>query len=879
MMGPDRLLDLLGMLVPDSEREEWLREWRGELGAWVGEQPRSRAKLLFAAAEDALRLRLRRVSLGSWVQDLRFALRTMRTRPGYSFTVLLTFALGIGANVAIFTVINAYVLRPLPVEEPSRLVWLSDYKEGRTGFVSAPDFVDWRQQSRSLEDVVAVQQWSGTLTELERPMRVPRAEVTPGFFDLIGVQPMMGRAFTKEEGLEGNERVALLSYDLWSTAYGGDPAVVGESLIFDGVRNTIVGVLPPGFVIPPFTAAQIWFPLAFSEETLSVRGRHNLSVIGRLAIGVSLEEAQAEMDVIGEGLSRAYPLSNEGWGIQVRGLHETVLGANAGSLWMLFGGVGFVLLIACVNVAGLNVARGAGRQRELAVRVALGASRVRLLSQLLTENLLLAFAGGVIGMGVAYLSLDAIEALVPTALARVGELSIDVTILGFAALVSAVIGIASGLLPGLRFSMAAERSGRVADRLRTRAGDSTIRSGLVVAEFAMAMILLVGAGLFVRSLANLYSVDLGLEPDGITTFGVTFPAADYESPNDVITGLDRVLESFALEPGVEGVAATSHLPLSGARLSSSVQLDGDTREMGTNSPGAAIKVVTPGYFETLGVPLLEGRFLTDDDDHSAEPTVVINQAAAERFWPGDSAMGRLLAYTEDAEGAPVRRRVVGVVGNIRWAGPQRDATTEVYQSHLQTTEVWRWFGRGMSLVVKESGRGSGRGSLRGALTSSRAQSLVSGVDPNIPVVGFRTFNDLLDGSVAAPRFQSTLLSLFAALALVLAAVGTYGVMAYSVRQRTREIGVRVAIGADRTAVMRSVLLDGIRLTVTGTLLGAVGALVLSRYISSLLWGIGGDDPSTYAVVAGLLCGVTLLACYVPARRAARVDPIVALRAD
>ena len=873
MTRPDRLLDFLGTLVPDSEREEWLREWRGELGASVGEQPRSRAKLLLAAAEDALRLRLRlrRVGLGPWVQDLRFALRTMRTRPGYSLTVLLTFALGIGANVAIFTVINAYVLRPLPVEEPSRLVWLSDYKEGRTGFVSAPDFVDWREQSRSLEDLVAVQQWSGTLTELERPLRVPRAHVTPGFFDLIGVQPMIGRAFAEEEGLEGNERVALLSYDLWSAAYGSDPAVVGKSVVFDGVHNTIVGVLPHGFLIPPFTASQIWFPLAFSEETLSVRGRHNLRVIGRLASGVSQEEAQAEMDVIAEGLSRAYPLSNEGWGIQVRGLHETVLGTNAGSLWMLFGGVGFVLLIACVNVAGLNVARGAGRRRELAVRVALGASRVRLLSQLLTENLLLAFAGGAIGVTVAYLSLDAIEALVPTSLARVGVLSIDGTILAFAALVSAVIGIASGLLPGLRFSMAAEGSGGMADRLHTRTSDSTIGSGLVVAEFAMAMILLVGAGLFVRSLANLYSVDLGLEPDGITTFSVTFPPADYEGPSDVITGLDRVLESLAPEPGVGGVAATSHLPLSGARLSSSVQLDGDIGEMGTNSPGAAIKVVTPGYFETLGVPLLEGRFLTDDDDQSAEHTVVINQAAAERFWPGESPMGRLLAYTEDAEGAPVQRRVVGVVGDIRWAGPQRDATEEIYQTHLQTTEVWRWFGRGMSLLVKEDGGG--------ALTLSGTQSLVSEVDPNLPVVSFRPLREVLDGSVAAPRFQSTLLTLFAVLALVLVAVGTYGVMAYSVRQRTREIGVRVAIGADRTAVMRSVLLDGARLAVTGTLLGAVGALVLSRFISSLLWGIGGDDPSTYAVVAGLLCGVTLLACYVPARRAARVDPIVALRAD
>jgi predicted permease len=450
-------------------------------------------------------------------------------------------------------------------------------------------------------------------------------------------------------------------------------------------------------------------------------------------------------------------------------------------------------------------------------------------------------------------------------------LSIDMTILGFAASVSAVTGIVSGVLPGLRFSMAAEGSGRMAECLRTRAGDSTIRSGLVVAEFAMAMILLVGAGLFVRSLANLYSVDLGLEPDGITTLSVTFPPADYDGPSDVIAGLDRVLEKFVAEPGVAGVAATSHLPLSGARLSSSVQLDGDIGEMGTNSPGAAIKVVTPGYFEILGVPLIEGRFLTEDDDRGSENVVVINRTAAERFWPGESPIGRSLAYTEDGEGVPVQRRVVGVIADIRWAGPQRDAMEELYQTHLQTTEVWRWFGRGMSLVVKEE--------REGALTLSRSQSLVSEVDPNLPVVSFRALREVLDASISAPRFQSILLTLFAALALVLAAVGTYGVMSYSVRQRTREIGIRVAVGADRAEVMRSVLLDGARLALTGTLLGALGAFALSRFISSRLSGVGGGDPSTYLVVAGLLGGVTLLACYVPARRAARVDPIVALRAD
>ena len=817
-----------------------------------------------------IRVGLRHIPPASWAPNVRFALRTMWRRPGYSGSVILTFALGIGANVAIFTVINAYILRPFPIEDPARVVWLSDFKEGRAGFVSAPDFVDWREQSRSFEDLVAVHVWPATLTQLAQPMRVSRARVTPGFFNLIGVQPMIGRSFFEEEGLEGNDRVAVLSYDIWSGAYGADPAVVGKTVVLDGIPSTIVGVLPAGFFMPPFTS-QIWGPLAFDQETLEYRGRHSLRVVGRLADGVSLDAARAEMDVVAEGLARAYPQSNEGWGIQVRELRGQVLSGSAGSLWMLFGGVGLVLLIACVNVASLMVARGAGRKQELAVRVALGASRGQLLSQLLTENLLLALVGGALGLGVAYLGLEPMKALVPSSLADIGVLSIDGRVLAFTALASTVTGLVSGAIPGLRLSGSALSGGRIAGVLRTRPGGSGVQTGLVVAEFALAMILLVGAGLFLRSLANLYSVDLGFEPSGTTTFGLTFPTEDYREPAEVVAGLDEVLARFAAANGVEAIAATSHLPLAGGLLSSSLRLDGDKEKMSTNSPSAAIKVVSPGYFELLEIPLVEGRFLSDDDDSSSEPAVMINESAARRLWPGESAVGRLLSYAEDAAGAPIERHVVGVVGDILWAGPRGEAMEEVYQSHLQTTEVWRWFGRAMSFVAR-AGRGE-------ALSMSRAQGMVSEIDPNMPVVAFRPYGEIVDGNVAAPRFQGALLGLFAALALILAAVGTYSVMAFSVRQRTREIGVRLAVGADRADVMASVLLDGAKLALVGVAVGALGALLLSRLISSLLWGVGGSDPLTYAVVAAVLSGVTLLASYVPARRASCVDPMVALRDD
>lgn len=868
-----RLLRGLGPVVPRSQRKEWLQEWDGELGA-LGEgdtaPSRGRVGVLLAASEDAIRMRIRGLRPGAWAQDLRFAMRTLRTRRAYAAAALLTFALGIGANVAVFTVINAYLIRPFPIEDPDRVVWVNPYKDGRANQASAPDFVDWREQTRSFEGLAAVQVWAATLTELDRPLRVTQGRVTPGFFDMIGVQPALGRGFVEEEGVEGGARAAILSHELWAGAYGGDPNIIGSSLVLDGNRHTIVGVLADGFLLPPFTS-QVWVPLVFTEDALAHRGRHNLMAVGRLADGVDLAAAQAEMDVIAEGLARAYPLSDEGWGVQVRELRSAVLGPSAGSLWMLLGGVGFVLLIACVNVASLTVARGAGRSQELAVRVALGASRGRLFSQLVTENLVLAFLGSGIGVGVAYLALGSIEALVPSSLAGVGVLSIDWRVLGFAALVAGVTGIASGGLPGLRLSRSAGSGAGVAGRLRSRVADQRVRGGLVVAEFALAMVLLVGAGLFVRSLSNLYAVDLGLDTDGVTAFGVSLTQSGYPEPDDAIRGLDALLERTAVEPGVREVAATSHLPLTGARLGSSVRLDGSTEDMGTNSPSGAIKVVTPGYFELLGIPLLEGRTFSRDDDALGELVVIINRVAAERYWPGESALGRLISYTDDEDGTPIQRRVVGVIGDVRWAGPRREATEEVYQTHLQTTAVWRWFGRGMTLVARKD-RGN-------PLTLTRAQTLVAEVDANLPVVGFRTLEEVLDRSVAAPRFQGTLLGFFALLALTLAAVGTYSVMAFSVRQRTREIGIRVAVGADRGEVMASVLRDAARLALLGTVVGAVGAIVLSRFISALLWGVGGTDPITYVVVAALLGAVTMLACLVPARRAASVDPVVALRSE
>ncbi len=806
-------------------------------------------------------------------QDVRFAARSLRLNPGYAGIALLTLAVGIGANAAIFSVVNAYLLRPLPLEEPNRIISLSKVKDGNTGPTSAPNFLDYREQSSSFEDLVGIQLWATTLTGVDTPRRLSLAMVTPGFFQVLGAQPTLGRGFVSEESIEGQRRSVVLSHEAWSSSFGSDVTVLGRSVLLNGESYELVGVAPRGLRVPPFTS-DVYVPLAFADDALDARGRNNIFVLGRLADGASMASASAEMDVIAQGLSDTYPRANEGWGIRLEELHTFAVGSSPRGLWMLLGAVGLVLLIACVNVASLTVARGAARSRELAVRVALGASRARLLRQLLGESILLALLGGAMGVGLAYALLDPIVSLVPARVSGLGEVSIDSQVLLFTLGVSVLTGLLSGLTPAYRMSGLASASqgpSGVAERLTNRGGSERVRDTLVVSEFALAMVLLVGAGLFIRSLSNLYSVDLGVDHEGVTSFQVSFADAEYPAPADVTLGVDRLLEELAARPEVKLAAATSHLPLSGARLSSSVLLEAGPQEHSVNSPSAAIKVVTPGYFSAMGIPLLTGRLLTWDDEPGGELVVVVNRTAAESLWPGEEPIGEWISYAEDADEQPIRRRVVGVIGDVHFAGPSRPATSEIYQSHRQTIEVWRWFGRGMSYVARTRD---------GSTLELRAvQETLASVDPNLPVVGLSSLTEVLDTSVATRRFQGTLVGLFAGLALLLAAVDTYGVMAFSVRQRTREIGIRVAMGAQRQTLLRSVLSDGLRLAAIGTVVGAIGAAAVSRSVSSLLWGVEGTDPMTYVSVAAVLAGATVMATLVPALRASRIDPVVALRAE
>jgi predicted permease len=843
-----RLLRALGRLVSESDRTEWVSEWEAEVEE-AARRGRSRIRILAWATEDAMRQLLDGVRQAGLFVEARHALRRVRRAPGYSLAVILTLALGIGANTAIFSVVDTYLVRPLALDEPDRTVLLNKQRQDRFGFTSAPNYLDWRERSTSFDALAAVQMWSTTLTGLDVPRRERLALVRPEFFDLLRQQPALGRGFTEAEGEPGAAAVAVLSHDLWLDAFGSDPGVLGTSITLDGVARTVVGVLPAGIEVPGF-AARVYTPLVFEGDALEVRGRNNLYVVGRLADGISLDRAKAEMDGIGRQLASAYPEANEGWTVSVRPLHDALVADHANPLWILLAASGFVLLLACVNIASLVVARGMTREREFAVRFSLGAGRPRLLAQLVNETLLLSVLGGALGAALAALLIRPIRALVPPSLTSLADLAVDARVLAFALAASVLTGLLAGLLPALRLVRGTSGGAAgVGGLLRTRSGNARGSGLLVGSQFALATMLVFGAGLMARSLSALYSVDTGLRHEALSTFRVTLPPARYAEPASVIAGIDLVLEGLRAQSA--GAAAVSHLPLSGANLRSSV--------------------ILPGYFDLVGIPVTRGRVFSGDDALDSEPVAVINQRAAELFWPGEDPVGRWIAYAEDAQGDHIRRRIVGVVGNTLFAGPGEPAAPEVFQPHAQTTEVWRWFGRTMSFVV-----GTHDGSV---IPLRSAQSVMALADPDLPVVGLAALTDMYDRSIRTPRFHGTLISLFAGLALILASVGLYGVTAFDVRRQWNELGVRKALGAGGGSIVRRVLGRSLGAALVGTITGLAGALLIGRAFEQMVFGVSVRDPAAIGGVVMVLLPVALLASWLPAARAARVDPVETLRSE
>ena len=794
--------------------------------------------------------------------DLRFALRALRRKPGFAFVAVVTLALGIGANTAIFSVVNGVLLRPLPYPAPDRLMalWQNDLVGGIVkNTVSVPNFLDWKAQSGAFEAMATWRNNAVTLMAGTAPVRLRTGAVSADFFEVVGVPPLVGRTFLPDEYGYGAPPAIVLGHTAWGTHFVGDPSVVGRQVRVDGRPVTVVGVMPEGFAFP--RRAEAWEPLAFDPARLPGRGLVFLQVVGRLRPGVSIDRARAEMTAIGDRLRREYPNDNAGQGVTVLPLQEDAVGDVRAALVVLSGAVGFVLLIACGNIANLLLARGVSRQREIAVRAALGAGRARIVRQMLAESLLLGAAGGVAGLLFGVWSFDALVALLPSNLPRVEEIRFDGWVLAYTFVLSLLSALLFGLVPALRASRA-DLTGALRERAAA-GGGRRLRNGLVVAEMALAMTLLVGAGLLVASFARLQSVDPGFDAGGVLVTSFILPAERYATPERVRAFTGDVLERLRVDPAVESAGATTTLPLQGSSLSLTFVVEGQPETAPDDYPSADFDSVTPGYFETLRVPLVAGRTFRAIDTAGAPPVVIINETLARRFFPNENPVGRRLRV--DWGDDPPLREIVGVVGDVCHAELGLAPEPATYTPAAQV--AWAF---GSFVARGRAGSEAAGAALRQAIAAA---------DPELAPGAVAPLSGIVSSSIAQPRFRSLLVGGFAVTALLLAIVGLAGVLSYSVSERTNEIGVRLALGARPGQIVRLVVGEGLALAAIGTLVGVAGALALGGTLSSLLFGVSAFDPRIYAGLAALLTAVAALACYVPARRAARVDPMAALRAE
>jgi len=809
------------------------------------------------------------------LHDLRYAVRTLKRSPGFALVAILTLALGIGANTAIFSVVDAVLLRPLPYAEPDRLVDINHFYPSlnnlRAG-VSAPGFRDYSAHRDVFERSAVERPMGMNLTGAGEPERVNVTVVSGDFFATLGVDAAQGRTLQPDEAQAGHDHVIVLTDGYWRRKFGADRAEVGRTLQLNGEDYQVVGVMPPGFRDFFGRNTDMWAPLVFKPADLGDdrRTNENLQFIGRLAPGVDETRAQAAMHTFAGQLKRAYPNSySSDWDLQVTSLNEEARGGIRRSLFVLLGAVGFVLLIACANVANLQLARIAARGRELAVRVALGASPLRLVSQLLTESVLLAVAGGAVGLLLASWAVPALVALNPRGLPVGAAPRPDVAVLGFTLGVAVLAGLVFGVVPALQVGRS-DLHGSLKEGGRGAAGDRgalRLRRGLVVTTVALALTLLAGAGLLIRSFARLVGVDPGFDPGRLLTFQVTLPAAKY--PNDTVRALtlQRIDDALDAAPGVVAAGGTSVIPFGGSWSTSSFNVDGYQAPPNAPIPWGDMRVVTPDYFAAMRIPLKAGRTFTEADRRGGAQVCIVDEALVRRYWPSGDPVGRRITFNNLTDSNITWITVVGVVGHTLHTGYDDDAArVQVYFPLAQASGM-----PFMGFVVRTGG------DPMAALGAARAA--VASVDPNLPLAGVNTMETLIGQRTGPRRFSVLLLSGFAALALVLASIGLYGVMSYTVAQRTRELGVRVALGAGAADVLAMVLQQGVRLAITGVGIGLVAALLLTRLMRSMLFGVGAADPATFVLVPLLLLAVAALASYLPARRAVGVDPVVALRAE
>jgi predicted permease len=800
--------------------------------------------------------------VGTLLQDLRFAVRQLRRTPAFTVTAVACLALGIGANTAIFSAVDGVLLSPLPFPEPERLltVWGHHASIGRET-ASLPDFLDWRRESRSFAGMAARANTQFNLTGAGEPEVVRGALVTANYFRVLGAPIPVGRGFRDEEERSGAARVAILSEGFWRREFGGSADVVGRQITLGGVPYTIVGAGARGPSVPQEVDVWSTFP---TDTTL---GRRNdfLEVLGRLAPGADQRRAQEEMTTIARRLERAYPNSNGGWGVELVGLQERIVGEIRPALLVFMGAVGLVLLIACANVANLMLARVAARDREVTIRAALGASRRRLVRQLLTESVVLSLAGGALGLGLAVWGVRALQALEPGTIPRLDEIGVNGTALAFALGLSLATGMLFGVAPAVHLMRYDLRDG-LAEGGRGMAGHHSAgrtRSLLVLAEVALACVLLVGAALLLTSFIRLQQVDPGFRPEGILTARVTLPRARYDDPARQAAFADALLERVRSLPGVTSAAIASDAPLGDGPPYWSFAVAGVEQPAPDVVQDAVIFRTTADYFRTFAIPLLRGRLYDASDRGDAAPVALVSEALARRYWPDRSPLGARITLGDPTDTSSVWMTVVGVVGDVRQEGPAAAAYPQLYLPLAQASS------RSLLIALRTPGDPP-------ALAPA-VKRAVSGLDASLALGRVATMDERVAGVLARPRVNALLLAGFAATALVLAALGIYGVIAYSVVRRTRELGIRMALGARAADVLRLVLRQGMAPVLAGLALGLGGAAAASRVLRGLLYGVGGTDPMTYAGVATFLAAVALLASYLPARRAATADPVVALR--
>jgi putative ABC transport system permease protein len=797
-------------------------------------------------------------------RDVRYAVRMLLRNPGFTTIALLTFAVGIGVNTAVFSVLNGVLLRPLPYPDADRIMmmWLDNRPQGiKEDIGSYPNYRDWREQNTTFEHVAAYRPTALTMTGADEPERIPVAMTTANFFDVVGLRPVLGRLFTEEQEKVGNDGVVLLSYGVWQRKFGGAGDVIGKTLVLNGQSHEVIGVMPPELRLP--ATAQLWKPLAPPDDVRTQRASFWLPVIGKLKPGITVARAQTEMSGIADRLARAYPAAQAEFGAYIVPLHRQMVGDVERSLFVLMAAVGCVLLIACANLGNLMLGRTAARRKELAIRTALGARRGRLIRQIVTETFVVALAGSGLGLLLAFWATEFFVSVGADAIPRADAITIDARVLLFTLSLAIVSAILAGLVPAVQASRTAVREHlQEGGREGGGGGSRRTRSALIAAEMALAFVLLAGAGILVRTLWSMQRVDRGFEPERVAVMTLSLPQALFATGNDVRGFYARLLERVRVMPGVESAATASGILQPLVTNSSSYSIEGKPDPPAGQQIEYPQEIVSPGFFETLSISLAAGRTFTDQDRAGGQPVVIVNETFARHAWPGQDALGRRIKPGSSASQQPWMT-IVGVIKDVRRADLTRAIRPELYLSALQFTP------RTQILLVRTAGDPTQ------ILPAVRRE--VRTMNSQLPLFATGTLEEELSATLSQPRFRAVLLAAFAAIAMLLASIGIYGVTAHAVSQRTQEVGVRMALGAQRADVLWLILRQHLRPALIGMVLGLAGAVSLARFLESMVYGVRATDPLTFAAMGMALLVVAVAACWIPARRATQVDALVALR--